>query len=136
MDALPLAAEFPPATREQWRKLVDAVLKGADFDKALVGKTYDGLRIEPLYARRPDARPVTGRGPAAPWQVMARVDHPDPAIANKQALEDLQGGAAGLTLVCPGAVGSHGFGIDASEAGIARALEGIYLDGIAIEFCL
>ena len=57
-DDLPLAAEFPPATREQWRKLVEGVLKGAPFDKRLVAKTYDGLAIEPLYARKPDARPV------------------------------------------------------------------------------
>ena len=34
---LPLAAEFPLATREQWRKLVDGVLKGAPFDKRMVG---------------------------------------------------------------------------------------------------
>jgi len=32
---LPLAAEFPPATREQWLKLVNGVLKGASFDKSL-----------------------------------------------------------------------------------------------------
>ena len=31
-DDLPLAAEFPPATREQWLKLVDGVLKGAPFE--------------------------------------------------------------------------------------------------------
>ncbi len=31
-DDLPLAAEFPPATDAQWRKLVDGVLKGAPFE--------------------------------------------------------------------------------------------------------
>jgi methylmalonyl-CoA mutase len=36
-DLLP-AADFPPATYEDWRKLVDGVLKGAPFEK-LVGKT-------------------------------------------------------------------------------------------------
>ena len=30
---LALAGEFPPATREQWLKLVDGVLKGAPFEK-------------------------------------------------------------------------------------------------------
>ncbi len=40
---LPLAAEFPPATEQQWRKLVDGVLKGAAFERRLVAKTYDGL---------------------------------------------------------------------------------------------
>jgi len=45
-DDLPLAADFPPASYDDWRKLVDGVLKGAPFEK-LAGKTYDGLTIEP-----------------------------------------------------------------------------------------
>ncbi len=134
---LPLASEFPPATREQWLKLVDGVLKGAPFDKKLVGRTYDGLRIEPLYAGRADASPLAARAPSAPWQIMARVDHPDPVQANKQALEDLEGGASGLLLVCPGSVGAQGFGIDATAQGIEKILDGVYLDaGAPIEFQL
>ena len=131
---LPLAAEFPPATRADWMKLVDAALKGAPFDRKLVSKTYDGLRIEPLYERAADARPVAGRAPAAPWQVMQRVDHPDPAAANAQALHDLENGATGLTLVIAGSAGSYGYGLAATEAAIERALDGVYLDaGIALE---
>ena len=33
-DDLPLAADFAPATFEDWRKLVDGVLKGAPFERA------------------------------------------------------------------------------------------------------
>lgn len=136
-DPLPLAAEFPPATRDQWLKLVEGVLKGASFEKKLVHKTYDGLKIEPLYERAADARPVAGRAPAAAWQIMARVDHPDPKVASRQALEDLENGANGLVLVCPGAVGSQGFGIDTTADGLARILDGIHLDaGAPIEFQL
>lgn len=130
------AAEFPAATRDQWLALVDKALKGAPFEKKLVSRTYDGLRIEPLYARRADARPLAARAPAQPWQVMARVDHPDPAEANRLALEELENGATGLTLVCRGSIGSHGFGIEASAESLARTLDGIYLDGIGIEFDL
>lgn len=134
---LPLASEFPPASREQWRKLVDGVLKGAPFDKKLVGKTYDGLAIEPLYPRREDANALAARAPGMPWQIMARVDHPDSAVANQQALDDLENGASGLVLVCPGSVGARGFGIDASAEAIAKILDGVYLDvGAPIEFTL
>lgn len=137
MTDLPLASEFPPATREQWLKLVDGVLKGAPFDKKLIGKTCDGLKIEPLYERKADANVLTGRAPGAPWQIMARIDHPDPMEANRQALEDLENGANGLVLVCPGAIGAAGFGIDISADGIAKILDGIYLDaGAPIEFML
>jgi methylmalonyl-CoA mutase len=132
-EDLAFAAEFPAATREQWLKLVDGVLKGAPFDKRLLGRTYDGLTIQPLYARDSTARPVAAR--AGAWTVMQRVDHPDPAAANAQALQDLEGGATGLTIVCKGSVNANGYGLDSSVAALDRALDGIYLDaGVAIDF--
>src|SRR5690242_5084142 len=103
-DDLTLGAEFPAATREEWLKLVDGALKGAPFDKKLVSRTYDGLRIEPLYERAAGAAPVAGRTPGTAWALMQRIDHPDPAAANAQALEDLENGANGLTLVFAGSV--------------------------------
>jgi methylmalonyl-CoA mutase len=132
-DDLSLAAEFPPATQAQWRTLVEAALKGAPFDKCLVSRTYDGLRVEPLYARAANAPVVAGR-PAAPWQVIQRVDHPDPKAANTQVLVDLENGATGLALVFAGSVGAYGYGLDGSPDTIKRTLEGVHLDvGIANE---
>jgi len=122
-ETLPLAADFPPATRDDWRKLVDAVLKGAPFER-LLSKTYDGLSIEPLAQRRPDTWPVAARPGAVAWEVLARIDHPDPALANEIALRELNNGASGLSLVFAGAVGDYGFGLPASEDALARALEG------------
>ena len=134
---LPLAAEFPPATQEQWRKLVDGVLKGAPFERRLVAKTYDGLAINPLYARAAGAVPIAGRAPGSPWAIMQRVDHPDPAAANAEALHDLENGATGLALVFAGSVGAYGYGLDASEATIARVLADVHLDaGIALDLDL
>jgi methylmalonyl-CoA mutase len=132
-EDLRLAADFPAATRDDWRKLVDGVLKGAPFEK-LVGKTYDGIKIDPIYSRAKGAALVAGRAAAAPWQIMQRADHPDPAAANAQALLDLENGATGLTLVFSGANGAYGFGLDPSPEAIAKILDGVFLDaGIAIE---
>jgi methylmalonyl-CoA mutase len=132
----PLAANFAPATREDWRKLVDAVLKGAPFER-LRSTTYDGLAIEPLAARRAGAQPRSGRRGAAPWQALARIDHPDPAEANATALHELENGASGLALVFAGAVGDHGFGLPANERTLGRVLEGVDLGaGIAVELDL
>lgn len=127
-ENLPLAAEFPPATPEQWRKLVDGVLKGASFEQTLVSHTADGLTINPLYARKADVAPVAGRKAAAPWQVMQRIDHPDAGPANAQALDDLQNGASGLHLVFAGSIGAYGYGLAATETSIAQLLDGVYLD--------
>jgi methylmalonyl-CoA mutase len=132
-EDLRLAADFAPATYDDWRKLVDGVLKGAPFER-LVGKTYDGLKIEPIYPRAQDAAPIASRPAAAPWQIMQRIDHPDAAIANAQALHDLENGANGLTLVFAGAHGAYGFGLDPSPDAIAQVLDGVFIDaGIAID---
>jgi methylmalonyl-CoA mutase len=122
-ETLLLAADFPPATQEEWRKLVDAVLKGAPFAR-LISTTYDGLSIAPLAQRRAEARPVAARPGAAPWEVLARVDHPDPALGNEIALRELNNGATGLALVIAGAVGDYGFGLPESEQALGRVLEG------------
>ena len=132
----PLAADFPPATREEWRKLVDTALKGAPFER-LFSTTYDGPTIAPLYERAATAAPVPGRSPEAAWALMQRVDHPDPAAANAQALADLENGATGLLLVFAGAPSASGFGLDPSPAALARVLDGIHLDaGVTIELDL
>ncbi|MCC8938041.1 methylmalonyl-CoA mutase small subunit [Bradyrhizobium sp. Arg68] len=132
-DDLPLAADFPPATYDDWRKLVDGVLKGAPFEK-LVGKTYDGVRIDPIYRRATNTGPIAGRAAAAPWQILQRVDHPDAAAANAQALHDLENGATGLEFEFAGGPGTRGFGLaDASQATLAKVCDGIHLDaGIMI----
>ncbi len=131
-DTLQLATDFPAATREEWRKLVDAVLKGTPFER-LVSRTYDGLLIEPLAARRPDARPIAARSGATTWEIMSRIDHPDPALANEIALRELGNGATGLTLVLAGSRGDHGFGLPATEAALERALEGVAIEAVSIE---
>jgi methylmalonyl-CoA mutase len=130
---LRLAADFAPATYDDWRKLVDGVLKGAPFEK-LVGKTSDGLKIEPIYARARGASTVAARAAALPWQIMQRIDHPNAAQANVQALHDLENGASGLTLVFAGANGAFGFGLDPSAEAIEKVLDGVLFDaGISIE---
>lgn len=132
-EDLTLAAEFPPTTQAQWRQLVEAALKGASFDKRLVSQTYDGLRVEPLYPRAVGAKPVTGRAPGAAWTLMQRVDQPDPAAANAQALQDLETGASGLALVFAGAPASRGFGLAAESAdALDRALAGVMADLIPL----
>jgi len=132
-DDLRLAADFAPAAYDDWRRLVDGVLKGAPFEK-LVGETYDGLKIEPIYPRARGAAPIAGRAAAGPWQIMQRIDHPDAAMANAQALHDLENGATGLTLVFAGANGAYGLGLEPTAEAVEKVLDRVFIDaGIAIE---
>jgi methylmalonyl-CoA mutase len=130
---LSLAAEFPPTTEADWRKLVEATLKGARYDKRLVSQTHDGIRIEPLYSRAAGAKPVPGRKAGTAWTVMQQVNHPDPVAANAQALQDLRDGANGLAIIFAGAPASRGFGmVVSSEDGLDHALKHILLDLVSI----
>lgn len=136
VEPFSLADDFTQASRTEWRKLVDKVLKGAPFER-LESRTYDGLTIEPLYERDRVARAIAGRAPGAAWTILQRVDHPDPVAANAQALEDVEDGATGLVLVFAASVGANGFGIEPSAAALARVLDRTALDaGIAIDLNL
>ena len=135
MPELPLAAEFPPVSREEWLALVEKSLQGVPFDKKLVSKTYDGLRIEPLYKRAEHARAVAGRAPSVRWGVVQRLDHPDPAAANVEALHDLENGATGLAVLVAGAPSANGYGLrDASQQTLARALDNVWIDAVALRY--
>src|SRR5262249_45135961 len=97
-EAPVLASDFPAASEANWRKLVDAVLKGVPFERLESG-TDGGRPLEPLYAPARAAAGIVGRPGGAPWTLLQRVDHSDPAAANAQAREDLENGASGLVLV-------------------------------------
>ncbi|MFE2286278.1 methylmalonyl-CoA mutase family protein [Streptomyces sp. NPDC059443] len=139
-DGLSLAAEFPDATHEQWQRLVEGVLRksgkevsGEAAEDALSTKLEDGLTTRPLYTA-PETAPDTGFPGFAPfvrggtaegnaasgWDVRQRIAGTDPARVNEAALADLENGTTSLWL----AVGDAGL----PAAGLARALEGVYLD--------
>jgi methylmalonyl-CoA mutase len=123
--------EFAPATREDWIKRVEGVLKDDDCAKRLVSFTGDSIRIDPLYQKAPGPR--VARATHAPWAVIQRCDHPDAARANAQALDDLENGANGLALIFRGAASARDFGIDAHDpAAIGRVLKDVRLDLIAL----
>jgi len=132
VQELALAAEFPATDRADWVRLVEKALKDRPFDR-LISRTYDGIAVEPLYPRAAGAAAVPGRAPGQPWTVMQRIDHPDPVQANRQALDDLENGATGLTLLLSGAPAANGYGVKADGAdALARALDGVMLDMIAL----
>lgn len=125
---LPFMDAFPTPGEAQWRAAVDKVLKGADFEKRLVGRTADGIRIEPLYeAAAQDARPL--RAETGRWKIAARVDHPETTEAARLALAELEGGADSLTLTFAGAPAARGFGLTAkTPEALDATLDGVMLD--------
>ncbi len=138
-EAVALAADFEAASREAWQVLVAKALKSADFEKKMLTRTADGLRIEPIYTRdharpgssemRPGSAPFTRGTGAAPkglgWDIRQCHSGSDAKAVNRAVLEDLEGGATSIALhvATPG-----GSGLAADKATIATALDGVLLD--------
>lgn len=144
-SAIPLASDFEAATRDQWLALVDKAIKGADFEKKLVTRTADGIRIEPIYMRAtadqgqqsalPGHAPFT-RGASATvaglgWEIRQAIRATDPDRANTEILTELNGGSNGVLLEIE-APGQAGCRIE-SAADMTTALRGMRLDLAPLE---
>jgi len=140
-----LAADFEAASREQWLALVDKAIKGADFEKKLVSKTEDGLRVEPIYVRgdalpasdgeMPGVAPFT-RGTRAKvaglgWEIRQAIGVADPSEANTQIMAELHSGTNGIVLEveAPGQTGCR----IASAQEMATALRGVDMELAPVE---
>lgn len=125
-----LIADFPAPSRETWRALAEQALRGRTFDD-LAFRTANGIALDPLQTAETAAPPVGAarRDPerdGPPWDVRTLVDHPEPAAANEEALEDLGNGAASLLLRLDPS-GVDGVAV-ASATDLGRTLDGVLLD--------
>jgi len=129
--ATPLADGFTVFGEADWRVLAEKALKGRPFD-SLLSRTEDGIAVAPLYPPA-DAAAAPARPLAAPWRVVQRLDHPVPAAANAQVLDDLHGGASGLAIILAGAPTAYGYGLVADDLdALDRALADVILDALPI----
>ncbi|HEX7761294.1 MAG TPA: methylmalonyl-CoA mutase family protein [Caulobacteraceae bacterium] len=122
---IPLAEGFADAQREDWLKLVEKTLKGAGVE-TLVGRSADGVAIQPLYRTEDAPGAPTPRPATTGWDVRVAVRHPDAAAANAEALEGLAGGGASLLLILD-PTGADGVTIGSAED-MARVLDSVVTD--------
>jgi methylmalonyl-CoA mutase len=102
------SASTPQTDLETWRAQAEEELRGADFDRALVRKSFEGGRIEPVYCQENSPEPTLGLPGEAPflrggrqsgsWSNAPRYDIPYVASVREAALKDLEGGSNGLWL--------------------------------------
>lgn len=133
-------SEFPPASAQQWREQIAALLRGRgrasgpEPDTALRHRTYDGIEIRALYtaadlgevaAVRPGVGAEhTGGERTGGWEVRARHADPDPARSNAAIRSDLAGGVNALWLV----LGDAGLAL----ANLPDALADVDLDSVPL----
>ncbi|MEZ5972513.1 MAG: methylmalonyl-CoA mutase family protein [Hyphomonadaceae bacterium] len=128
------------ADEADWRALVERGLKGAAWSR-LVGKTADGIPLEPLY-REPDihtATDISGMPGAAPfvrgasksgWLVRQSFAHPDIERTNREIIADLEGGVGAIELVID-PEGREGVAIR-NAADLDHALAGVILEAAPV----
>lgn len=103
-----LFTQFPPVSYETWKAKVDADLKGVPFEKKLVWRTNEGFSVQPMYRREdiadfkttgslPGEFPyVRGTRDNNYWLTRQEILSPDPAEANRVALDVLGKGVNSL----------------------------------------
>ncbi|NLN73064.1 MAG: methylmalonyl-CoA mutase small subunit [Bacteroidales bacterium] len=104
-----LFEEFPPISTQEWESVIEADLKGADYEKRLVWKTDEGLSVRPYYReedienlnylrQNPDAYPFVrgNKGVENNWQIVQEIREEDLQKANKIALKAFGRGAEAI----------------------------------------
>lgn len=147
---LNLTQDFPPATQDAWRALVEKALKGASFDKKLKTRLYEGITLNPIYTQddwsaendpsgfpgfMPLARAATVEGSAAnpigaAWDVRQVFVNPDLTAVNKEILADLERGVTSLLLRLDDA-GRAGLDSDAPAAATLAGRGGLMVSSAA-----
>jgi methylmalonyl-CoA mutase len=64
---LDLATEFPPVSTAEWEAVIHTDLKGADYEKRLVWRTEEGIKVKPYY-REEDIVGLEGQSDVAPGE--------------------------------------------------------------------
>jgi methylmalonyl-CoA mutase len=132
---------FVPPTQDAWLRLVEKALKGAEFEKRLVQRSADGIRIAPLYTRA-DALPgaeqsMPGAPPfvrgnlrdhtGLPWQMRQLCIEADPAVAVEAIREEIAAGsnAIGIRVEAPGQAGL-------AASALEHVLRSVPLDAVCV----
>jgi methylmalonyl-CoA mutase len=133
-----LFAEFPPVTTQQWEEKIQEDLKGADYEKKLIWKTYEGIPVKPYYRAEniqdldyqqalPGEYPyVRGYNDTTnSWRIREDIYVIDVVKANKTALAAIASGATAISFKVKEL---------AFREELAKLLKGINLEEIAIHF--
>ncbi|MFI3301693.1 MAG: methylmalonyl-CoA mutase family protein [Rikenellaceae bacterium] len=108
-----LFAEFPAVSTEQWREVITKDLKGADYERKLVWKTPEGIKVQPLY-RAEDLEGICFLGGTPGefpfvrgimnhnrWRVSQSIVVESVEAANAEALDILMKGVDSLCFILP-----------------------------------
>lgn len=111
IEELDFTKDFPPVSTQEWEEVIMRDLKGADYEKKLVWKTVEGLKINPYYRdEHTQNLSVNKHLPCkAPflrgnkkdnnnWLIRQTIYEDKPEMANKKAMDACSRGAESVSL--------------------------------------
>jgi methylmalonyl-CoA mutase len=114
-EKIDLKKDFPIPCYHDWKKQVEADLKGESFDKKLITKTYEGINLQPLYTLNnikdlPQVNNFPGfehilRGSntsgfsSREWEIAQEYNQALPIELNEALINDLQRGLNSINIV-------------------------------------
>lgn len=135
-----LFSDFPPVSTPVWEAKITVDLKGADYEKKLIWRTNEGLKVRPYYraedlqnlqylAGNPGEFPfVRGKKTGTnDWHIRQDIVVENKEDANKKALEILNRGVTSLGFVI-----KKDTGVDSQF--LSSLLKDICLDAIEVNF--
>ncbi len=155
-----IADEFPIPEFEEWKAKVIEDLKGADYDKKLTTKTYEGIDLKPIYTKSDlesiDRSDFPGfqnfkRGfkssgyKRKSWEITQEFNYADAIKLNEALRNDTQKGLQGIRIALDDAtklgldadyadpilVGNNGLSVSACRS-LKRVFEGIDLNNFPV----
>ena len=134
LTPLNIRQDFPPVSTEQWEALIQADLKGADYEKKLVWKTEEAIAVRPYY-RAADVSPIDSspgeypfvRGKVGAWEIAAEGFKPENPVDASRFHE--AGATAVQELACAIAEGSDRLAAASDAAAEAASLTFVFSIG-------
>jgi len=154
---VPSFAEFPATGYDEWRAAAEAALKGGSFEKRLVTKTHEDIKLQPMYraedvAGLPHLGSLPGFAPfvrgtetlsykQTPWEVSQELTDATPEAFNRALRADLERGQTTINMrldfatcqgedanfAMPDMVGEGGLSLSCLDD-LTEALEGVDLE--------
>ncbi|GLB49317.1 methylmalonyl-CoA mutase family protein [Neptunitalea lumnitzerae] len=128
---LNLLKTFPPVNKEEWVQKATEDLKGADFDRKLVWKTYEGIPVQPFYT----AEDTEGKQLPSEilniedpnhrtWNNYLQIEVADESEANRLAVKMIAFDATGILFILR----------EPASTNLEILLKGLDLENLAVSF--
>lgn len=90
----PLFQRFKGVSSKEWKQKIQVDLKGADYNKALIWKTNEGIDVKPFYhSDEFETLPNTSKSEVTKWKISQSIDVNEAYKANTLAKDAIKKGA-------------------------------------------